>query len=141
MKLSIATIAVLLPLLAPKARADCPATWMWSCGSDAGIPSSLAGATFNGDVVPWSVGQPYYGSAYDIVHGVIEAEAYGDALYSDGCISGAWMVDDYWIEGPSSGQSLSFEAVLLASATITGTCYAHGGITIFSENRSEEFST
>jgi hypothetical protein len=137
----LALTAVLTALLAPNSHAECPTTLMWNCGSDAGIPSTLAGATFGGDgIVPWSLGQPVFGAGYDIVHGALEAEGSGDPYYGLGCGQGAWMVDDYWIDGPPSATGFTFDAVLLAEVTITGTSYANGGLIDFSAGPSEGFT-
>ena len=114
--------------LTPVSWADCPTSMLWECGSDAGQPSTLAGAkTAEGGIQPWSVGQPCNEGCYDSVHGALEALGGGDIL-SPGCAAGAWMVDDYWIDGPPSAQPLTFEAVLFAEVTITGTSFASGRI-------------
>jgi hypothetical protein len=120
-------LALAASLIAPVSWADCPVSVLWACGSDAGVPATLPGATIESDVEPWSVGQPCAQGCYDIVHGSLEARGAGNG-FGPGCGTGAWMTDDYWVEGPSSGQPLSFEVLLSAEVAITGTYGVSGGL-------------
>lgn len=119
------SLALVAALTAPASWADCPVSVLWSCGSDAGIPSTLLGATTEGGVEPWSIGEPCLEGCYDIVHGALEARGSSGGL-GPSCGSGAEMVDDYWIVGPPSAQPLAFEVLLLADVTITGTSRCDG---------------
>jgi hypothetical protein len=123
-------------LVAGPASADCPGSMLWECGSDAAVFSSLPGATSAfGAPQAWAVGEPCTEGCYDVVHGGLEAVGSGNP-FSPGCATGAWMNDDYWIEGPPGG-AVSFEAVLFADVTITGSFGSTGGI--FAGPASDDF--
>lgn len=137
---SIFLAAILVTGFARTSSADCSsASVLWFCGSDAGVPSLLpaAAATENG-VEAWSAGQPCTEGCYDIIKGALEAKGSGNR-WSPACGTGAWMNDDYWIVGPPSAQSFSFEAVLAADVTITDGYAATGSI--WTDGQYPDFST
>jgi len=110
-----------------QAGALCPENTMWSC-SDAALITRLPGATTNsldGTEQPWDVSQPCQGDCYDLKAGVLIARGSGSP-WGD-CNSNVLVHDEYQIVGPA-GPPMTFNAVMQAYTTISGTAGVGGGL-------------
>jgi len=136
---TLALVAAVAAWLARASWADYPSSILWERGSDTGQFTSLPGApTGEGGIQGWNFGQTGNEGCYDIVYGGLEARGSVNR-FPPGCGAGAWMTDDYRIDGPPSAQLMAFETILLADMTISGVYGSSGAI--WTGPQSPEFFT
>lgn len=129
MKRGLLLMCVVLACCSGNAQAGavCPDNMIWGC-SDAGLITSLPGATSdaaNGQEQAWDVSQACPGNCYDLRAGVLIARGSGSP-WGD-CNSNVMVHDEYQLVGPA-GPPLTFNVLLQAYTTISGTAGVVGGL-------------